>query len=668
MPGDMTHAMRHAPRTHNPHDIRAINSLNLDGYASGVVAPVNLLGHAGKGGGSGKGPPSVMFEDEARGPAAQVPVTDRNRVSRELTHVTFDEDRLDRLDSQTNRSRGGSTESDRSRGSATTRWSQATGVADVDSDADRSVAGDSMAPSEADDTDDPAVADARQRRYAPTAPVHGNPMRNVSYNNEPFRGNLGLFCGNWGLRGTVGQENARRGRMDRQILRCPAQLLVIAEASAELAELLKMPNDTVNGGGSGQDGLDGRRTCQHFVVRGNDKSAVLIAARTDTVTSLECLFHEIFPDHPFTKQGRRKMARSHMLGCRATFKQPIGHLGREVVVFGVHGHYRTMKFEWPRALTAFWDRLARYIVAHMPEPGGFVAGDFNMSFTEVVKQLRSRGIFCDCVAWYPWQQPVGSNTLFTSDQRLGFDSCGIFYIGGKVEVDLKWNLGHVDILAAVAGDDDEVAGQPLHKYGGVSAPGQPWTCYRSYAGNEPAETKNLRDRLVDLLTPSTPQSELDLIREREPGNHCPFLRLTEKRLNINEWLVDGVMHNGAHFPLCVFTKNASARSAEKVRERAYKRTQKKGAGKGSGKQNHGGMPFSNRPWYVNASAAAPTGNGTQNTAVAGYGTPSQSSGSGWWYDAPSRGGGTTHQAQGGGGGTFPHPSRGWSTYEPDGAL
>jgi len=36
-----------------------------------------------------------------------------------------------------------------------------------------------------------------------------------------------------------------------------------------------------------------------------------------------------------------------------------------------------------------------------------------------------------------------------------------------------------------------------------------------------------------------------------------------------EWLVDGrVLHNGAHFPLCVFTHNASARSKDRQEARA----------------------------------------------------------------------------------------------------
>ena len=35
-----------------------------------------------------------------------------------------------------------------------------------------------------------------------------------------------------------------------------------------------------------------------------------------------------------------------------------------------------------------------------------------------------------------------------------------------------------------------------------------------------------------------------------------------------EWLVDGKVHNGSHFPLCTFTHNASHRSKESQEKRA----------------------------------------------------------------------------------------------------
>ena len=142
----------------------------------------------------------------------------------------------------------------------------------------------------------------------------------------------------------------------------------------------------------------------------------------------------------------------------------------------------------------------------------FLAGDFNMALTEVPKQLRSRGIKCDCVAWYLWKGDC-AQTCTDADidalsrrQPLGFDSCGIFYIGGTVEVITEWGLQPIDILAAVAGDRS--LGWLL-EYHGTNAPGQPWVCYRSKKHDEKARDKNLTERLNDLLTPSTNKQELD---------------------------------------------------------------------------------------------------------------------------------------------------------------
>jgi hypothetical protein len=313
------------------------------------------------------------------------------------------------------------------------------------------------------------------------------------------------------------------------------------------------------------------------VVRGDEESAILVAARRDNTTALEMLHHEVHPDHPYKEKKKNKMARSRMLVCKVSFKQNIGHLGKDIVVCGVHGHYRTMKMEWLLPWKEFWDRLARYVQVFGIQ---FVAGDFNMSITEVVKQLRSRGILCDCVAWYPWHyegECCGQNEALAgmlSQQRLGFDSCGIFYIGGKVEVRMTRPFRDIDFLSAVA---DEHEG--LDVYRGTNVPGQPWVCYRSRTHNEKPEDKNLKARLTDLLTPSTTERELNSIPK--PNHHCPWLRIKHKKMDYNEWIVEGQIHNGAHFPLAVFTDNVRAMSEERAIARS------KGRGKGKGKKGPG---------------------------------------------------------------------------------
>jgi hypothetical protein len=254
------------------------------------------------------------------------------------------------------------------------------------------------------------------------------------------------------------------------------------------------------------------------------------------------------------------------LVCRVGLKQNVGHLGKTLVVCGVHGHNRTMKFEWPQALQAFWDRLAARIKTHGIQ---FLAGDFNMSVTEVVKQLRSRGIQSDCIAWYPWQHMTSE----LHGQKLGFDSCGIFYIGGSVQVSLHWGLNQMDILTAVADDMQEQHAdedsQTLDMYCGTNYPGHHWAAYRSRALKEPSDHKNLNERLEDLLRPSTTEKQLRSVTKET--RYCPYLRIRQKQMDMSKWLVENEVSDGDHFPLCVFTNNARSRSLANGFERSKKR-------------------------------------------------------------------------------------------------
>ena len=322
------------------------------------------------------------------------------------------------------------------------------------------------------------------------------------------------------------------------------------------------------------EGLDARPTHEHWVIRGKEDGAILAAARKDTSFALECLLYELHEDHPYTKHGVPKMARSRSMIMKYTSKQNVGHLGREIVVMGSHGNNLTMTIKWRNAWDYWWDRHAQYILNHEVK---FWCGDFNMSLTEVPKQLRSRGISADCCAWYPWKH-INPGVSVAENMRkspsLGIDSMGIFYIGGTVEVTPSYGLKAVVDLTAVADSDDS----DLHIYEGENTPGKHWSCYRSDATPK-NRVHDLHQRLTDLLTPTSSQRELDAIPRRPPWNYCPYLRVKQKNMSEDEWrLPDGSLHNGAHFPLCIFTHNASARSREKELERAIK-----GKFKGKGK-------------------------------------------------------------------------------------
>ena len=427
---------------------------------------------------------------------------------------------------------------------------------------DHSVAGDTVA-SEADG-DAYGIASLRNGRIAPKKPVHGHPglTRSAKASNEHEVGNFALFFGNWGPAGTgnskrnSAEKKLRSQTRDRQILKCPGMVVVLVEATNYVEELLEMaPSQGI----LGADGLQARPTHEHFVVRGAEESAVLIAARKDNTISLENLEYIVHDDHRYSEDGKDKMARTRILICRVEFKQNVGHLGKSVVVAGVHGHYRTMKMKWPKVWSEVFDLLARKMQQWDVR---FLAGDFNMSLTEVPKQLRSRGIQCDCVAWYPYMHDLGG-----LGRDLGFDSCGIFYIGGAVKIKQPWSFDKIDALSSVEGNP-----MKLDVYQGENTPGKDWHSYRSPALDGKKEEKNLRQRLHDLLELSTTAQELDRL-ERQRRLYCPYLRLKHKTLDQQEWLVEGRhIHKGAHFPLCVWTHNASGRSFEASERRSGRRT------------------------------------------------------------------------------------------------
>ena len=451
---------------------------------------------------------------------------------------------------------------------------------------DESIAGDTVVESsdaESKNKHPTAVAARRQARAMPEVPVQGDITRqHGTRNSDPEVGNFSLFLGNWGERGTLGdREQARRTEaMDLQISKNPANVIVLLESTVAQVQLLQA---AAVAGDLDVPGLVGRPKHEHYVLRGNEDQAILIAARKDTVAALQCLFYESHEDHPYTQKSKPRMARSRLMVAKYQSKQNIGHLGKDIVIAGAHGNNKTMNHEWPTVWTEYWKRLAAYIETYGIQ---FLMVDWNMSLTEGPKQLRSRGIECDCVAWYPWRHVDPGDAIkaeMTNTTPLGFDSCGIFYLGGTVQAKPQYCLSDIDSLTAVAGvlGNEHLSGNffgvDLHTYKGQQTPGKHWSCYKS---EKLKAQKNLTNRLKDLLTPSTTQKDLATIPIREGKKYCPYLRLKQKEVDRKYWIPQGGnLHNGAHFPLLVYTKSASGRSLHREKARdARSKGQRKGKG------------------------------------------------------------------------------------------
>ena len=116
--------------------------------------------------------------------------------------------------------------------------------------------------------------------------------------------------------------------------------------------------------------------------------------------------------------------------------------------------------------------------------------------------------------------------------------------------------------------------QWLDEYQGTNVPGQPWVCYRSKEFDEKPSDKNLRQILKDLLALSTTREELNALgvrRTKEGRYYKQYLRIGQKHMDKDEWLVDGQMYNGAHYPTCAFTGNEGSRSEMGQQKRDIKR-------------------------------------------------------------------------------------------------
>jgi len=177
---------------------------------------------------------------------------------------------------------------------------------------------------------------------------------------------------------------------------------------------------------------------------------------------------------------------------------------------------------------------------------------------------------------------------------------------------MQYSLGDIELLSNPQFDGPKM----LTKYSDNCKPGQHWSCYLP-------KKNDLGALLHGLLRPTCTEAELKAKTAvaESTSVYCPYIRFKQKNADKLEeaWLFDGEMHNGAHYPLTVFTNNAGRRSSERWKERAENKKEKakqRGAAAGSQKQ-----------WWPNRSRGSP--NEWQSGGRWGY---HSSWNDGWWGD------------------------------------
>ena len=109
-----------------------------------------------------------------------------------------------------------------------------------------------------------------------------------------FLGNIGCMFGNWG---SLPETSPERERVLMQLKKQPARILCLAEAEEIVEATLRSAphenarkdNDTSS---AVADELDTRKSFEYLVIRGNERSSILMVARANVARSLECLHWE----------------------------------------------------------------------------------------------------------------------------------------------------------------------------------------------------------------------------------------------------------------------------------------------------------------------------------------------------------------------------------------
>ena len=185
----------------------------------------------------------------------------------------------------------------------------------------------------------PAVAATRiPRDTAPLQDARGEtPRRSDVLNDRSDVGNLGFLFGNWGLRAA---DKAVQRNIDIQLKHGPAQILVLAECEAATQDILRAP--AVAADPNADEGfLLQRPGYQYWAARGQEDASVCVAARRSVAEHLEVLYWNRHDDHQYSDHGRVRMAQSRTLIAKVHLSKPLGFVGSELVVCGVHLHRMT---------------------------------------------------------------------------------------------------------------------------------------------------------------------------------------------------------------------------------------------------------------------------------------------------------------------------------------
>ena len=411
-----------------------------------------------------------------------------------------------------------------------------------------------------------------------TTPVDPQPQPRVEGSARPERtsrftpkeSNVGWFFANWGQ---IPSSGYKRERIDTVLKKQPATIIGLSECDAITDEFLRRTGWTGDPQSRVDDTMKERDAYEYLTLRGSEEHSVLIGVRAGPGTELQLLFWERRDEglHK-NKSGKKFTAYSRCMIARVTLEHSAGALGNQHVVMVNHVHNTIANSSvGSTKLQAhlYWlaDNIQKYKVQ-------VIMGDYNMACFHAVSVFRSRGIVVDVGAWYPFKSVQGVPMS---------DSCVVLFVNLHAEYRFhhgleclhandETGLFHRSRLA-VAGRHKDARYDRIEQQAG---PGMPLKTYLPKGDT----VTNWENKIMKFLKPPREsavvvQRYADL-QAQQPRNFTrdsvgpDFLRMKEKRLDLNKWLVRGTNVGGSHFPLCVFTNNRGRRSEEKTYERSMK--------------------------------------------------------------------------------------------------
>ena len=106
--------------------------------------------------------------------------------------------------------------------------------------------------------------------------------------------------------------------------------------------------------------LVARKSFEYLVIRGNERSSILMVVRANVASSRECWHWE----RRLEGVDKRRIRYSRCMVGKVVLDKSVGHFGKEICIMAVHMHNKLANNMWPDKLTGFLTLCHKLCVKH----------------------------------------------------------------------------------------------------------------------------------------------------------------------------------------------------------------------------------------------------------------------------------------------------------------